>query len=129
VTAYVVDDAAVLAGLAAGAESQRREFSRFLNDAHNGGPSLHVPALCLAAVAGVMPTAADHVAILVAEASGEAIDIPGLAAGQVGPIMAEFPGLGLAAAHAASEAISREAILITTQAARYADVPVDVTEL
>jgi hypothetical protein len=77
----------------------------------------------------VLPSAADHIAVLVAEASGQVIDIPGLAAGQIGPVMAEFPGLGFAAAHAASEAVKREAIIITTQATRYADVPVDVTEL
>jgi hypothetical protein len=128
-TGYVIDDAAVIAGLAAGAEAQRRELSRLLHSAYDGGPSLHIPALCLVAVAGLQPSLADHIAILVTEAANGVVDIPGLAAGQINHIVAEFPGLGLAAAHAASEAINRDAIIVTTDAERYNDLPVHAIEL
>jgi hypothetical protein len=128
-TSYVVDDAAVVAGLGAGNESQRRELSRLVHDALNGGPSLHVPALCLAAAASVRPTIADHFALLATHAVVGAIDVPGLAAGQLADMVADHPGLGFAAAHAASEAILQGSMIVTTDAERYAGVPVLVGEL
>lgn len=128
-TGYVVDDAAIVAGLGDGTEAQRRELSRLIHDTLDGGPPLHLPALCLAAAATVRPDIADHVAWLVTDASNGAVDIRGLAAGQLAEVVAEFPGLGYAAAHAASEAIADGSIILTTDAARYADVPVTATAL
>jgi hypothetical protein len=58
-----------------------------------------------------------------------AVDVPGLAAGQLAAVVGEHPGLGYPAAHAASEAMSDGSIIITTDIARYADVPVVATAL
>ena len=128
-TGYVLDDAAIVAGLGDGTEAQRRELSRLIHDTLDGGPALHLPALCLAAAATIRPAIADHVAWLVTDAMGGAVDVSGLAAGQLAELVAEFPGLGYPAAHAASEAIAGGSIVLTTDAARYTDVPVIATAL
>lgn len=126
---YVVDDAALVAGLAAGTESQRRELSRLLHGALEGGPSLHLPALCLTAAAIVRPAIADHVAMLVTHTITGAVEIRGLTGGQLAGLVAEHPGLGYAGAHAASEAMRHGSVVITTDAARYADIPVSAIAL
>jgi hypothetical protein len=128
-TAYVVDDAAMVAGFGAGTEVQSRELSRLIHDTLDGGPALHVPALCLAAAAAIRPAIADHIALLVTSAMNNAIDIRGLTAGQLAALVAEFPGLGNAATHAVSEAMASASIIITTDPSRYADVPVHASAL
>ena len=128
-TAYVVDDAAMVAGFGAGTEVQCRELSRLIHDTFDGGPPLHVPALCLAAAAAIRPAIADHIALLVTGATNDAIDVRGLMAGQLAALVAEYPGLGNAAAHAVSEAIASASIIITTDPGRYANVPVHASGL
>ena len=55
-TTYVVDDLALVAGLAnMGQEHHRRELSRLLHGATTGGPALDVPACCLVAAAVERP--------------------------------------------------------------------------
>jgi hypothetical protein len=129
VTGYVIDDAAIVAGLSAGTEVQRRELSRLVHDSLDGGPQLHVPALCLAAAVAVRPAIADHVAWLVTDTLAGAVDVRGLASGQLVEIVGQFPGLGYAAAHAASEAMTDGSIIVTTDAGRYVDVPVQAIAL
>jgi len=129
VTGYIVDDAALVAGLGAGTESQRRELSRFVDGALDGGPHLHITALGLAAAVIVRPAIADHVAMLVTSGPAGPFEIRGLRGGQLARIVSEHPGLGFAAAHAAIEAISDGSIIITTDVARYADVEVDAMAL
>lgn len=119
----------MVAGLGQGNEYQRRELSRLVHDALAGGPSLHVPALCLAKAAGVRPAIAEHVALLMMDASDGRIDVAGLTGGELAGVVAEHPGLGIAAAHAVAEAMRQRAMIVTTDASRYEGVPVTVGEL
>jgi len=78
VSGYVLDQNAVIAGLAGtGSEHHRREVSRLLISAINGGPTVAVPALCLAAAAGVRPAVIGHVADLIAATGPGVITVPG----------------------------------------------------
>ena len=64
---YVVDDLALGAGLVGtGSEHQRRELSRLLRGAIDGGPTLDVPALCLAEVTAARPAVVGHLADVIA---------------------------------------------------------------
>jgi hypothetical protein len=67
-TGYVLDELALTAGLAAGSEHHRREFSRLLSGAIDGGPGLDLPALCLAEATAGRPAIGGHVAELIAHA-------------------------------------------------------------
>ncbi|WP_239376379.1 hypothetical protein [Frankia sp. Cj5] len=75
----VLDDLVLSAGLAGtGNEHHRRELSRLLRGAIDGGPALDVPALCLAEVTAARPALAGHLADIIAAALTGAIDICGL---------------------------------------------------
>jgi hypothetical protein len=79
VTGYVLDDLALIAGLAgAGSEHHRRELSRLLHGSIDGGPTLDIPALCLTAAGMVRPAVAGHLADILAAASVGVIDVSGL---------------------------------------------------
>jgi hypothetical protein len=79
VSGYVLDHLALTAGLTgAGSEHERREFSRVLQAALEGGPTIAVPAVCLATTAGVGPAVVGHLAELLADAPPGAIELPGL---------------------------------------------------
>jgi hypothetical protein len=68
---YVLDHMALTAGLTVhGSERHRREMSRLLHDALEGGPTLAVPAVCLAA--STASVAAHTAAAAVAEAAASA---------------------------------------------------------
>ncbi|HET6211555.1 MAG TPA: hypothetical protein VFE14_01650 [Micromonosporaceae bacterium] len=68
-TGYVLDDLALTHGLLAeGTEHQRRELSRLLRDAFDGGPPLDIPAMCLVTAASARPVLAEHLADIVATA-------------------------------------------------------------
>jgi hypothetical protein len=70
VSGYVLDRRTLAAGLAgAGSEHHRREVSRLLASAIDGGPAVAVPALCLAVTAGLRPAVTGHLADLIATAS------------------------------------------------------------
>jgi hypothetical protein len=80
VSGYVLDDLALSAGLAGiGNEHHRREVSRLLRGAIDGGPRLDVPALCLTAATAMRPALADHLADIVAAAPPDAIKVSALA--------------------------------------------------
>jgi hypothetical protein len=67
VSGYVLDDLALVAGLSATArEHHRRELSRMIHQAAEGGPVLDVPALCLTEATTARRSIAEHVADLVA---------------------------------------------------------------
>ena len=77
---YVLDDLALVAGLTdKGEEHHRRELSRLLISAVDRGPSIAVPAMCLAHAALFRPAIIDHLADLVAAPSTG----PGRAGGPV----------------------------------------------
>ena len=60
-TGYVLDDLALIGGLAeAGNEHYRRELSRLWHGAIDGGPTLDLPALCLTAACVVRPAVAER---------------------------------------------------------------------
>jgi protein-L-isoaspartate(D-aspartate) O-methyltransferase len=74
VSGYVLDDLALSAGLVGtGGEHHRRELSRLLRGAIDGGPTLDVPALCLAEAAAARPALARHLADIIAVAPAGAI--------------------------------------------------------
>jgi hypothetical protein len=125
VIGYVVDDAALVAGLGgSGTEAQRRELSRLVHASFDGGPPLSVPALCLASAVAARPAIADHTSMLVAQAPASAMEIRGLVGGEIAEILGEHPALGFAGAHAVSAATRSGAVVITVDCDRYAGVPV-----
>jgi hypothetical protein len=130
-TGYVLDHLALTAGLAvSGWEHERREVSRLLRSAIEGGPSLDVPALCLAAAAGVRPAVASHLADLVSSCHPGAISVsapyrtPALDA-----VRDAFPRLDWPAAHGVAVATGTSMPLLTTTRDSYAGVPVEVLDL
>lgn len=76
---YILDDLALIAGLTpAGSEHHRRELSRLLHGAIDGGPALDIPALCLTAATLTRTPIAEHLAEIIAAAPAGAITVSGL---------------------------------------------------
>lgn len=128
---YVLDDRVLTAGLAsAGSEHHRRELSRLLHSAIDGGPMLDLPALCLATAAVVRPAIADHIADIVVVAPPGAVTISGLTrTAQLDVLLSWSPTLGWPAAHAASRALATGLPVLTVDPDRYAKTGVDVLTL
>jgi hypothetical protein len=131
VSGYILDDLALSAGLVGtGTEYHRREVSRLLHAAVEGGPTLDIPALCLSAAAAARPALAGHLADIVAGAPAGAVDVCGLTrTGQLDQLRAAQPGLDWPATHAAVHALATGLPILTVMPGRYADVPVDVMAL
>lgn len=128
---YVLDDFALSAGLAGtGSEHHRRELSRLLRGAIDGGPRLDVPALCLAAVAALRPALANHLADIVAAAPPEAINVSALARSRaLDTLRATHPRLDWPATHAATRALATHLPILTVDSMRYRGVSIDVLSL
>jgi hypothetical protein len=128
---YVLDDLALAAGLAGtGSEHHRRELSRLVRGAIDGGPTLDVPALCLNAATIARPALADHLADIIAAAPPGTIDVCGLSrSARLDTLRAIHPRLGWAATHAATQAAATARPILTVDASRYAGVAVDVLAL
>ncbi|HET8684125.1 MAG TPA: hypothetical protein VFM54_19965 [Micromonosporaceae bacterium] len=128
---YVLDELALVGGLAgAGSEHQRRELSRLLRGAIEGGPALDIPALCLSAAAAVRPTIADHVAEIVVAVPAGTIVVSGLTrTSHLDALMALVPGLGWPATHAAARALTTGLPILTVDADRYVGVRLEVLTL
>jgi len=131
VSGYVLDDLALIAGLAGtGSEHHRRELSRLLHGAIDGGPALEVPAFCLTAAALVRPVLFDHLADILAAAPPAAIDVCGLTrTSHLDALRAFRPGLGWPATHAAAHALTTGLPVLTVDADRYTGLGVDVLTL
>ncbi|MGH3735314.1 MAG: hypothetical protein ACRDT6_06775 [Micromonosporaceae bacterium] len=128
-TGYVLDDLVLAAGFA-GAERHRREVSRLLHDAVDGGPGVSVPALCLAHIAVTRPAVADHLAEIIVAAPQDSVKVCGLSRGErLERLRDDVPALDWRATHAAVEAIITEWPVLTTDPRRYAGVPIDVLSL
>jgi hypothetical protein len=129
-TGYVVDDLALTAGLAStGSEHHRREMSRLLRDAIDGGPAIEIPALCLTAAAAVRPEIVGHLAELIATAPAGTIEIRGLRrTARLDMLRDHHPRLGWPGTHAAFRATTSRPI-ITLDAGRYRGVPVNALSL
>jgi len=131
VTGYVLDHWALTAGLAgAGSEHHRRELSRLLRGAIDGGPILAVPALCLTAATALRPTIADHLAEIIVAAPPGAIDVCGLTrSAPLETLRASYPGLGWPATHAAAHAVATGLPVLTLEPTRYHGVAIDLLSL
>jgi hypothetical protein len=131
VSGYVLDDLALIVGLTGqGTEHDRRELSRLLVAAIQGGPAIAVPALCLCEAVVHRPEVADHLAELVASGPVGAVEIVGLArTAEVAQLRAEHPGLSWPALHAAAVATSARVPVVTTAPARYAGTVIDSVQL
>jgi hypothetical protein len=131
VTGYVLDDLALSAGLAGtGSEHHRRELSRLLRGAIDGGPRLDVPALCLAAATAVRPALAGHLADILAVAPPNAINVSALARSRtLDTLRAAHPSLCWPGTHAATHALDTRRPVLTVDSRRYRDVSVDVLSL
>jgi len=124
---YVLDDVALIAGLVGNIEHHRRELSRLLHDAIDGGPTLEIPALCLSTAALARPAIADHVADLVAAAPTDAIAVAGLVrTDHLDALLALCPGLGWPATHAAVRALIAGSPVLTAAPDRYTGTGVDI---
>lgn len=128
---YVLDDLALVAGLTTdGEEHHRRELSRLLIAAIDRGPTIAVPALCLATAAVRRPAMAAHLAELVTGGPPGAIEIIGLArTTDVAQLRTEHPGISWPALHAASTAIAGRIPVVTTDPARYGRASVEAIHL
>jgi hypothetical protein len=131
VSGYVLDNHAVVAGLAGtGSEHHRRELSRLLSAAIDGGPTVAIPALCLAATAATRPAVTGHLGDLIASTGNGVITIPGLErTATLDAVREVYPRLDWPAVHAVTVAIATAEPLITTQPSVYDGVPVDVLDL
>jgi hypothetical protein len=132
VSGAVLDDLALAAGLGGtGTEHERHRISWRLHTATQGsGPSLILPALCLAAVTGIRPAAADHIAALVATAPPGTLQVAGLArTSQLDAVRDTFPALSWAALHAVSCALDADVPLITNRPQDYTGVPLPIIPL
>jgi predicted nucleic acid-binding protein len=131
VSGYVLDDLVLIAGMAAtGKEHHRRELSRLLHGAIDGGPEIKIPALCLAAAAALRPAIADHIADILAAAPAGAIDVCGLTrTAHLDALLALRPGLGWPATHAAAHALAAGLPVLTVDPNRYTGVGLDVLPL
>ena len=128
---YVLDDLALTAGLAGGgSERHRREFSRLVSGAIDGGPAINLPALCLAAVTALRPAVIGHLAELIAHAPAGVISIGSFTrTDRLGALRALETRLPWPALHAADHAVATSAFLITTDTRRYDGVPAAVIPL
>ena len=115
-SSYILDHLALTAGLGGtGSEHQRRETSRLLHATVEGGPSLVVPALCLAETAGARPAIAGHLAALITDAPAGTIEVAGLVrTPQWDAVRQTFPDLSWPAVHAAVHAIATGTPIMTT---------------
>jgi hypothetical protein len=131
VSGYIIDDLVLIAGLVGtGSEHQRRELSRLLHGAIDGGPGLDLPALCLTAAAAVRPGVADHVSQIVAVAPPGVILVSGLTRiDYLDALVALRPGLGWSATHAAVRALATGRAVLTIDPDRYAGIGLDVLTL
>jgi hypothetical protein len=131
VSGYVLDHHAVVAGLAGtGSEHHRREVSRLLASAVEGGPTVVVPALCLAVTARVRPAVVGHLADLIASTRPGVITVPGLErTPTLDAVRQVYPALDWPAAHAVTVAIATAAPLVTTEPSDYTGIPVDILDL
>jgi hypothetical protein len=131
VNGYVLDDLALSAGLAgAGNEHHRREISRLLRDAIERGPSLDVPALCLAAAAALRPAVADHFADIIAGAPKDAINVSAFTRSSVlDALCCSTLQRGWPVIHAAVRALSNQQPILTLDSERYRGLAVDVMSL
>ncbi|EFC85161.1 hypothetical protein [Parafrankia sp. EUN1f] len=128
---YILDDLALRAGLVgSGSQHQRRELSRLLHDAVEGGPPLEIPSLCLAQVVLGQPALTDHLADIIAAAPCGAIAICGLARTDEVDLLAAYrPQPDWPVLHAAVAALAMGWPILTAQADRYARLPVDALSL
>lgn len=128
---YVLDDLALIAGLTTdGEEQHRREVSRLLIAAIERGPTICVPALCLAAAAVRRPTMAGHLAELVVGGPVGAIDVVGLArTAEIAQLRAEHPGLEWPVLHAINTASAGRLPIVTTDPGRYTGTSVEAIRL
>jgi hypothetical protein len=131
VSGYILDDLALGAGLAgAGSEHHRRELSRLLHAAIEGGPTLDIPALCLSAATADRSALSGHLAEIVAAAPPGAVDICGLTrTGHLEALRAFHPRLGWPTTHAAAHSLATGLPILTVAPERYAGVGVDVLTL
>jgi hypothetical protein len=127
---YVLDHS-LIAGLGnRGTEHDRREFSRLVHDAVNGGPSLDVPALCLAAAAVDRPEIAGHVAGLVLGSPPGVLDVHGLTrSALLEALRSRWPLVAWPAAHAAVLAVATGHPIITAEPHRYAGTGAEAVAL
>ena len=128
---YILDDVALNAGLAGhGSEHHRRELSRLLHAAIEGGPTLDIPALCLNMATTTRPALSGHLADIIAAAPAGAIDICGLTrTDHLDTLRAAHPELGWAPTHAAVHALTTGLPILTVDNRRYAGLAVDVLSL
>jgi hypothetical protein len=132
VSGAVLDDLALAAGLAGtGTEHERHRMSWRLHTATQAsGPSLILPALCLAAVTGIRPAVADHIAALVASAPAGTLPIAGLIRStQLDAVRDTFPALSWAGIHAVSCALDADVPLITNRPKDYTGIPLPIIPL
>jgi hypothetical protein len=131
VSGYVLDHRAVIAGLTdRGSEHHHREMSRLLAAAVADGPAVAVPALCLAATAGVRAAIAGHLADLIAAAAPGAISVPALERTAILDAIRDiYPFLDWPSLHAVVIAVATGNALITTDTGQYTGVPVNVIDL
>lgn len=130
-TGYVLDDLALTAGLdEPGEEHHRREFSRLLRDAIDGGPSLAIPALCLASAVAVRSAIADHLAAIVAVAPPHAVDVVGFARTErLDRFRSDHPHAAWSVVAVAVHAMAEGWPVLTTRLGRYARMPLDALQL
>jgi hypothetical protein len=104
-----------IAGLAGtGSERERRELSRLLHGAIDGGPTLDIPALCLADAGSTRPGLAKHLAEIVAAAPAGAIGVSGLIrTGHLNALRAFRPDLAWPATQAAAQALATGSPVLT----------------
>lgn len=128
---YVLDDLALVAGLSgAGSEHHRRELSRLLHDAAEGGPAVVVPALCLAQATTARPAIAGHLAEVVATTPRGAVEVCGLGRSEhLDRLRTANPWLDWPATHAAVHATITDRPILTTHTDRYTGIAVDVLTL
>ncbi|MFC7548961.1 hypothetical protein [Plantactinospora sp. GCM10030261] len=128
---YILDELALIAGLTAqGEEHHRLELSRLLIAAIDSGPSIGVPALCLAVAAVRRPALPGHLAELVTGGPPGAIEIIGLRrTPDVVLLRAEHPGIEWPVLHAASTASQSQVPIVTTAPGRYTETVVEAIRL
>ncbi len=124
---YVLDDLALVAGLTAATdEHHRRELSRLINDAVEGGPTLSVPALCLTEAATARRSIGEHVADLVAWAPPGAVAVCELVRdSRLLTVLTVGPALDWAGLHAAMHALATARPIVTLAPERYDEFAVE----
>lgn len=128
---YVLDDLALVAGLGGtGDERHRRELSRMIHRATEGGPVLDVPALCLTEATTARRSIAEHVADLVATAPPGAVAVRELVrdAGLDTALTIDRP-LDWAGTHAATHALATGHPVVTLHPERYREFAIETMTL